>query len=174
MLQLREISRQMEEVLRTANIKLSSLAFVTAGTVALIVSLPSLRSYQAQMDKVRQEVSATQLKTDALERESEFEKAQAVIANERYKQCLPVVGEAYKNGTHYFAGLVALSVPTDRVTGKPFPPGTIVCDAHGVTAVIDAEGKVSFTAYTGDRDVVQKRLKRFKGSEYSQPVIGDK
>ncbi|MGI2907688.1 hypothetical protein [Tolypothrix sp. VBCCA 56010] len=122
------------------------------------------------MNAVRREVTVQTAKVDALTREAEMEKAQAEVANERYKQCLPVVGENYRNGTHYFAGLVEGSVPTDRITGKPLPTGTVICDASGTTAVIDEKGAVKATAYTGDRDVVQSRLKRFRGSQYSQPV----
>ena len=123
------------------------------------------------MDAVRQEVSQNQQQIDALEREAELEKTQDAIAVERYKNCLPVVGENYKNGTHYFAGLDSGLIPVDRITGKAFPKGTVICDAHGSTAVINQSGEITFPAYTGNRDVVQKRLQRFKGSEYSQPVI---
>jgi len=168
--QIKELSRQTEEALKAVNVKPSTLLFSVAGIVALVVSYPSLKSYQAEMDQVRQEVSATAKKEDALLRQSEFEKAQAAIANERYKQCLPVVGQNYKNGTHYFVGLVEGSVPTDRITGNPLPTGTVVCDANGVTAVINEKGAVKATAYTGDRDIVQSRLNRFRGSQFSQPV----
>ena len=92
------------------------------------------------------------------------------IVTFRYKSCLPVVGEEYRNGTHYFTGLKEGDKPIDRISGKPLPQGTVICDGHGVTTVVDEEGKVSYTAYTGNRDVVQARLKRFRGSQYSQPV----
>ncbi|MGB6298678.1 MAG: hypothetical protein WBF90_21190, partial [Rivularia sp. (in: cyanobacteria)] len=60
--------------------------------------------------------------------------------------------------------------PKDRITGKVLPTGTVICDAHGTTAVINDNGAATYTAYTGNRDVVQARLKRFRGSQYSQPV----
>lgn len=168
--QLQEISQQVEEALRVAKIKPSTIGWSIAGIVALIVSYPTMQGYKSDMDAVRKEVTAQTAKVDALTREAEMEKAQAAIANERYKQCLPVVGENYRNGTHYFVGLVEGSVPTDRITGKPLPSGTVVCDASGTTAVIDEKGAVRSTAYTGDRDIVQARLNRFRGSQFSQPV----
>jgi len=168
--QLQEMSQQVEQALRVAKIKRSTIGWSIAGIVALIISYPSIKAYQADMDAVRKEVTAQTAKVDALTREAEMEKAQAAIANERYKQCLPVVGENYRNGTHYFVGLVEGSIPTDRITGKPLPTGTVICDANGITAVIDENGAVKATAYTGDRDIVQARLNRFRGSQYSQPV----
>ena len=163
--QLQEMSQQVEQALRVAKIKRSTIGWSIAGIVALIISYPSIKAYQADMDAVRKEVTAQTAKVDALTREAEMEKAQAAIANERYKQCLPVVGENYRNGTHYFVGLVEGSIPTDRITGKPLPTGTVICDAKGITAVIDENGAVKATAYTGDRDIVQARLNRFRGSQ---------
>ncbi len=96
------------------------------------------------------------------------------MANKRYEACLPVVGEYYRNNTHYFTGLKENDIPLDRITKQPFAKGTVVCDAHGLTGVIDENGRISNVAFTGDRNLVQKRLQRFRGSQYSQPILEGK
>jgi hypothetical protein len=171
MSQIKELTRQVEDALREVNVKPSTLVFSFAAIAALIISYPSIRSYQIQMDKIRSEVSVAEQKSDKLQRELEFEKSQAAIADERYKSCLPVVGEVIRNGTHYFTSLTEGQKVFDRITGLPLASGTIICDANGTTAVVDNEGRVGALAYTGNRDVIQKRLQRFKGSQYSQPII---
>ncbi|MDJ0674018.1 MAG: hypothetical protein QNJ36_01230 [Calothrix sp. MO_167.B42] len=135
-------------------------------------SIPSLVQHQSNMNKIRSDIAAREAKAQKLERSLEFEKRQAAVANKRYESCLPVVGEYYRNGTHYFTGLKEGDVPRDRITKQPFSKGTVVCDAHGLTGVINEDGAVINVAYTGDRDLVQKRLQRFRGSQYSQPVLG--
>ncbi|MGD1873068.1 MAG: hypothetical protein ACFB02_08440 [Mastigocoleus sp.] len=145
--------------------------FIIAGVIAIAASYPSFIKHQARIEADKADLQEKTLQRRALQRQFESEREQAMIANERYKSCLPVVGETFKNGTHYFSGIQKGSVIRDRITEKPLPQGTVVCDSHGITAVIDANGQASFTAYTGDRDIIQARLKRFKGSQYSQPII---
>lgn len=138
---------------------------------ALILSIPAIGEHQAKIKARRIAIQTKENKAEILDRQLEFEQRQARVANERYKSCLPVVGTEFKNGTHYFTGLKQGSKPSDRISGKVLPQGTVVCDAHGVTGVVDGDGTVQHIAYTGDRDVIQKRLKRFKSSLYSQPII---
>lgn len=149
-----------------------NIAFGSAVIVALIFSFPTFQKYQSKMAEIRSDVAKQETRVQALERELEFEQRQAEVANKRYESCLPVVGKFFRNGTHYFTGIKEGETPKDRITGKPFPKGTVVCDAHGTTGVIDENGQIAFTAYTGDRTKVKQRLERFKGSQYSQPVIG--
>lgn len=165
------MKNQLVQQLQDLGIKPSNLFFGLALLTAVIFSLPNLKKYQTQVEGIRNEVADISTKSQKLERELEFEQAQAKVASERYKSCLPVVGKNYHNGTHYFTGLSEGEIPQDRVTGQPLPTGTIVCDAHGTTAVINAEGQVTSTAYTGDRDLIQSRLKRFRNSMYSQPIL---
>lgn len=153
-------------------------AFLVGG---FLFSLPSLSKHQALMaerralykENLRQEEYFT-LKREAVEKEE-------ALANKLYESCIPVVGEAYKNGTHYFTSLQPGAIPKDRITGNPFAPGVWVCDANGTVGRINNEGRLGSVDdkggtynifYTGDRDVIQKRLQRFKGSQYSQPVLG--
>lgn len=165
------MKNQLVEKLYGLGIKPSNFFFGLASVIAIILSMPSLRKYQDQMAVIRNEVADISGKSQKLERELEFEQSQAKVANERYKLCLPVVGKTFRNGTHYFTGLREGEIPQDRVTGQPLPTGTIVCDAHGTTAVINNQGQVTSTAYTGDRDLIQSRLKRFRYSMYSQPIL---
>jgi hypothetical protein len=159
------------EILKTLNIKKSDFGFGVAAIIALGLSYPSFQNYQKGVEKVRIEVAEKEAKVNKTERALEYEQRQQEIANKRYANCLPVVGQYIKNGTHYFTGIKEGDTPKDRITNKTVPLGTVVCDALGTTGSIDDNGAIANIAYTGDRDVVAKRLKRFKGSQFSQPVI---
>jgi hypothetical protein len=159
------------EILKTLNIKKSDLGFGVAGIIALILSYPSFQKYQVSTEQIRSDVAQKEASASKAERELEYEQRQQEIANKRYANCLPVVGQYIKNGTHYFTGIKEGETPIDRITNNTFPRGTVVCDALGTTGSIDENGAIANTAYTGDRDVVAKRLKRFRGSQFSQPVI---
>jgi hypothetical protein len=160
------------EILTKLRIKPSTLGWGCAVLVGFAFAYPSIKAHQSAIAIDREDNTKRELKASSLERELEFEQRQAAVANKRYESCLPVVGEFMRNNTHYFTGLREGDIPVDRITKKSLPKGTVICDAHGNSGVIDDAGKVAFTAYTGDRDLVQKRLARFKGSQYSQPVIG--
>ncbi|MEO1761734.1 MAG: hypothetical protein AAFR83_07135 [Cyanobacteria bacterium J06629_18] len=170
---MKEKYEQFRESLLSMGIKPSNLIFGGLLVIGAIASIPSIQKHQARTDLIRADIKARESRAEALLRQFEYEQRQAEVANKRYKSCLPVVGKEYRNGTHYFTGLKEGDKPSDRITGDYLPTGTVICDAHGTTAVINQDGAVSYTAYTGDRDVVQARLKRFKNSQYSQPVIGE-
>jgi hypothetical protein len=167
---MKEKYQQFRESLSDLGIKPSNLLFGGLLIVGGIASIPSIQKHQARIDLIRDDIKAREAKSEALLRQLQYEQRQAEVANKRYKSCLPVVGNEYRNGTHYFTGLKDGDKPKDRITGKVLPTGTVICDAHGTTAVIDDNGAATYTAYTGDRDVVQARLNRFRGSQYSQPV----
>ncbi len=162
------------KILPKLRIKPSTLGWGIAILVGFIFAYPNIQAHQSANRESQKDIAQRELKADILERQLEFEQRQALVAEKRYESCLPVVGESLKNGTHYFSGLQEGDIPTDRITKKPLPKGTVICDAHGSTGVINENGEIAFTAYTGNRDLVQKRLTRFKGSQYSQPVIGGK
>jgi hypothetical protein len=154
-------------------IKPTSLVFGGLILTALAVSTPSLEKHQARVNLIRDEIKQREAVAEKLERQLNYEQRQARVANKRYESCLPVVDDIYNNGTHYFTGIREGDKPKDKITRKNLPTGTIICDAHGNTAVIDRNGAVNFLAFTGDRDVIQKRLSRFRGSQYSQPIINN-
>jgi hypothetical protein len=147
--------------------------FIALGLIGLIVSYPQFSKYQAQIQQDKDAIAKVQSQRRELQIQLLAEKEQAAIANERYKSCLPVVGEVFKNGTHYFVGIKPGVVIRDRISNKPMTEGTVICDANGNTARIAADGTPQHFAYTGDRNVVATRLKHFRGSQFSQPVIGE-
>ncbi|WP_414622058.1 hypothetical protein [Calothrix sp. CCY 0018] len=165
--------QQFSNLLSDVGIKPVNVMFGGLILASLVASIPSLGKHQARVSVIRAEIKQQQDIAEELERQLSHEQRQAAVANQRYKSCLPVVGDKYKNETHYFAGIKHGDKPKDKITREYLPTGAIVCDAHGNTAVIDRNGAVSYLAFTGDRDVVQKRLNRFRGSQYSQPVIGN-
>lgn len=170
---MKEKYKHFRESLLDLGIKPSNLVFGGLLVIGAIASIPSIQKHQVRTDLIRADIKAREAKASALLRQFEYEQRQEEVANKRYKSCLPVVGKEYRNGTHYFTGLKEGQVIKDRISGLPIAEGTVVCDASGLTAIVNENGKISSTAYTGDRDIIQKRLKRFRGSQFSQPVLGD-
>ncbi|MGB6301545.1 MAG: hypothetical protein WBF90_35925 [Rivularia sp. (in: cyanobacteria)] len=163
--------QRFRNVLFEAGVKPTNLAFGGLLLVSLLLSIPSLQKWRTRNNLIRTEIKQRESLVAELERQVSFEKRQALVANKRYKACLPVVGSQFQNGTHYFTGIKEGDKPKDKITGKNLPSGTIVCDAHGNTGVVGKNGAITYLAYTGDRNIIQSRLKRFRGSQYSQPVI---
>ncbi|BAY66922.1 hypothetical protein NIES22_70660 (plasmid) [Calothrix brevissima NIES-22] len=106
-----------------------------------------------------------------LERAEASRKQQTVIANDRYKACELIVAGGGKQKIT-FPAINPATVITDRNTGAPLVRGTVVCDAYGNTAILDQQGKATAFAFTGDRNAVQIRMKRYRGGLYAQPVAG--
>ena len=135
------------------------LIFLGAFGVIAVFSIPSCMESQRQWKIVREKYSANQEISQL-----------ARVADERYKNgCLPLVRGTHPNLT--YAPVVLGQKPSDRHTGNPFPQNTVVCDSNGATGVIDETGAIASVAVTQNRDLVAKRLKRFRGGMYSQPVV---
>ena len=167
-----EYQRLLNSLLESG-IKPTNLMFGGLIVAALLFSIPSLQKHQARVNLIRTEIKQRESVAEELERQVNYEQRQASVANKRYQSCLPVVGNEYQNGTHYFTGIKEGDKPKDKISGENLPTGTIVCDAHGNTGVVGRDGSIAYVAFTGDRDIIQSRLKRFRGSQYSQPVLGE-
>ena len=149
------------------------IVFGTVCVVGLFVSRDDIANNIAMTNRVKAEVSASNDRLSRLERQRADEEREAKIAEQRYEKCLPVVGKVRRRGRHYFVGLKNNQLITDRISGAPLVKGTVVCDAFGVTGVLNKEGRVSAVAFTGDRNLVARRTKRFRRQQYSMPVVGD-
>lgn len=139
--------------------------------IGTLFSIPRLNQWNDSREQRTENIKQIKAKKAELEQELALEQHQEMIANKRYKSCIPVVGEIFKNGTHYFTGINETTIARDRITGKTLPPNTIICDANGMTARVSDNGNPTAFAYTGDRDIIQSRLKRFRGSQYSNPIL---
>lgn len=140
---------------------ISRTDFVFGGIILAIgiLSIPSCVENHRQIKVLREEYSANQ-QVEQMSR----------IADKRYQDgCLPLVRGTHPNLT--YASIVAGQRPVDRHTGDPYAPNTVVCDSNGATGIIDENGEISSVVVTQNRDVVAKRLKRFRGGLYSQPVV---
>lgn len=164
--------QRFRNLLIEIGIKPTNLMFGGLIAAAVLLSIPSLQNHQSRINSIRYEIKQRESDAEKLERQLSYEQRQASVANKRYESCIPVVGSTYRNGTHYFTGIKEGDNPKDKISGENLPTGTILCDAHGNTGVIDSSGLIAYVAFTGDRDVIQSRLSRFRGSQYSQPVIG--
>jgi hypothetical protein len=145
----------------------TSIVFGGLMLVSLIYSAPDINRNMRSLSSLRNAIASNSEKESQLSQQLKSESQQAAIAEARYKKgCLPVVATVYP---HKYVAITEGQVIRDRITGKPLPNGSVVCDANGTTGVI-SNFRVSAIAFTGDRDMVAKRLKRFRGGTYSQPI----
>ena len=146
----------------------TSIIFGALVGASLIYSSGDIAQNMGAITDIKQSIAQNSKQQTLLEQQLEFEKEQAIIADARYKSgCLPIVATVYP---HKYVTIVQGKVIQDRITLNPLPFGTVVCDANGNTGVIGDEGKVEAIAFTGNRDLVATRLKRFRGGTYSQPI----
>lgn len=136
---------------------------------SLALSSPDIARNMQSISSVKSQIANQSEKQVKLEQQFQFEQEQAKIADARYeKGCLPSVIGHYPDV--YYASVYEGQVLSDRHTGRSMPPGTVVCDGQGNTGVISEGGTVEKIAFTGNRDLVAKRLGRFRGGVYAQPV----
>ncbi|WP_152591913.1 hypothetical protein [Nostoc sphaeroides] len=146
----------------------TSIVFGTLIGVSLLYSSGDIQRNMGAVSDIKQSIAENSKQQTILEQQLEFEKEQATIADARYKTgCLPIVATVYP---HKYVTIVQGKVIQDRITRNPLPRGTVVCDANGNTGVIADRGEVEAIAFTGNRDLVATRLKRFRGGTYSQPI----
>ncbi|MEW6496893.1 MAG: hypothetical protein AB1589_30885 [Cyanobacteriota bacterium] len=149
----------------------TSVTFGALTAISLLFSAGDISRSMESIASLKSAIASNSEKQSQLEQQFKFEQEQAAIAEARYKKgCLPVVAEVYP---HKYIAISEGQIIKDRVTGKPLPSGTVVCDANGTTGVI-SEGDVGAIAFTGDRDMVASRLRRFRGGTYSQPINKEK
>lgn len=92
-------------------------------------------------------------------------------AEARIKSCVPYVSGSAKDGFK-FPTLHESLVIRDRETNLPLPDGYFVCDAHGGVGVLK-DGKPTDIKYTGNRNAIKKRLARYRGGQYQQPIYNN-
>ncbi|MBD2565907.1 MULTISPECIES: hypothetical protein [Nostoc] len=146
----------------------TSIVFGALIGVSLLYSSGDIQRNMGAVSDIKQSIAENSKQQTILEQQLEFEKEQATIADSRYESgCLPIVATVYP---HKYVTIVQGKVIKDRITLNPLPKGTVVCDANGNTGVIADRGEVEAIAFTGNRDLVATRLKRFRGGTYSQPI----
>jgi outer membrane murein-binding lipoprotein Lpp len=117
------------------------------------------KSYQ-KMQVTKDEISQNNEKVQQMETNMEFLRQQAEIAAGRFESgCLLVANDGRK------VNLIQGQTVVDRITKKPLPKNTVVCDSNGNTGVLlprdfDGDGKktvvVAETAFTGDSTIVKR------------------
>jgi hypothetical protein len=146
----------------------TSIVFGTLIGASLLYSFGDIQRNMGAISDIKQSIAENSKQQTILEQQLEFEKEQAKIADSRYESgCLPIVATVYP---HKYVTIVQGKVIIDRITKDPLPKGSVVCDANGNTGVIALKGKVEAIAFTGNRDLIATRLKRFRGGTYSQPI----
>ena len=128
----------------------------TVGSLAIATQTQTL----SELGQIRQ-LNQTEAITDAI----------ASVAEARYKRgCLLLSGGQYPK--FHFPTLVPGLTPTNRQTGTKLPPGTVVCDASGATGLISPNGTIGDLAVTGNREIVAQQVARFRGGQFTQPILG--
>lgn len=150
----------------------NTVALAIGGLTVLtaIPSLGNLGGMAGNLQEMRQEAARISDRSHTLQLAQQETESAAAIANIRYREsCLPVVDLASQQ---HYVSLVEGKPVIDSVSGVPLPAGTVVCDAHGNTAVLVLEGSTAVArhfAYTGDRTLIQHRLGAYIGASYTQP-----
>ncbi|MBE8990139.1 hypothetical protein [Nostoc sp. LEGE 12450] len=146
----------------------TSIVFGTLIGASLVYSSGDIQRNMGAITDIKQSIAQNSKQQTILEQQLELELELATIADSRYESgCLPIVATVYP---HKYVTIVQGKVIKDRITLNPLPKGTVVCDANGNTGVIADRGEVEAIAFTGNRDLVATRLKRFRGGTYSQPI----
>lgn len=137
--------------------------------LAVVGSLSNVGKTFNQFDELKAKNLQSTNAFNLLDQEEKSLEKQAKIANNRYKTgCLVLVKGTHPNLS--YSNLAVGDIPTDRHTNKPLVQGTIVCDSQGATAVIQGDGSVGSLAVTNHRNIIESRLRTFRGGLFSQPV----
>ena len=140
---------------------------------AAIPSLGGVQNFSGEVNQARFE--AKRLGQDMTELKLSQQEAmqKAEVAAQRYRDgCIPVVSS---DQTQYVT-LVKNKPVVDNASKVPLPAGSVVCDAHGNTAMLVDDDQVPDTAavaqafaFTGNKAIVQHRLNSYQGAAYSMP-----
>lgn len=157
-----------------ASIKISHLIFGGLVLLTAIPSLGGLRGFSADISQARLEAKRIGQETTQLQLAQQEAEQKAAIAEARYESgCVPVVTPDQR----YYAALIQNRPVVHSITKAPLPVGSVVCDANGNTAVIVDDdddnrtpGVVQQMAFTGDKELVDKQLRMYKGASFTMPT----
>ena len=150
-------------------------AFALAIVGTAIPSVSNLGNFASKVPTARAEASriGDDMTELTLRQQEQAQKNEVAIA--RYQDgCIPVVSADQQN----YVSLV-LNLPVlDSVSNHPISVGSIVCDAHGNTGAITDDdndpstpGVTQKMAFTGDKAIVDARMKQYRGAAYYLPSI---
>lgn len=138
-----------------------------------VPSLGGLKGFTSEVNAARSEAKRIGQETTQLTLSQQEATQKAAIANQRYQQgCIPVVSPDQSQ----YVTLVKNKPVVDNASKAPLPAGSVVCDAHGNTAMLVDDDQVADTpavaqafAFTGDKAIIQTRLNSYQGAAYSMP-----
>lgn len=145
----------------------SQVVFGSLIASSLLLSYKDIARNMQNLSIARETISNNSNQQQMLESQLAHEKAQAAIAEARYRSgCRIVVAvESPRN----LATLVEGESVLDRTTKKPLPAGTVVCDGNGSTGLIvqDAQGElvVGQMAFTGNRELAIAQIRKIRGAK---------
>lgn len=143
----------------------TNVVFGVALTAAMAIGHQDIQRSMDTISAGRAQNAINTERLNELEIQSEFEKEQAKIAEDRYRRgCIPVVSS--KNNRNLSAIIEGESV-YDRTNKRPLPEGSVICDINGMTAVLKKNERgipvATALAYTGNRELAMNRIRAIKG-----------
>jgi hypothetical protein len=149
---------------------MNKIVLGVGGLALLVTAVPSIgggAGMVGEFNEMRQESLSNATDHSRLLLEKDNLLALAELAVSRYESgCLPVVDRSQE----HYVSLIEGQPVTDSITEHPVPMGTTVCDANGNTGIIGTGNVVTNVAFTGDREVVLRRLSEFQRFEYGMPA----
>ncbi|MGF1514244.1 MAG: hypothetical protein ACFB5Z_11190 [Elainellaceae cyanobacterium] len=130
---------------------LLSLALVFGGGIEQFQS----NAERSQQLKVERQANADELVQ--IQIDEDRKRQQALIADSRYEEGCVLVVASFAPGQ--FTSITEGEPVMDSAHGVPLSDGSIVCDVHGLTGVIEG-GVVAKTPFTGNREVINQAIDR--------------
>ncbi|MBW4607340.1 MAG: hypothetical protein KME22_08960 [Hassallia sp. WJT32-NPBG1] len=145
----------------------SKIVFGSLVIASLIYSSNDISANMRSLSEARQVIGANTRQLTLLEEQLNHEKAQAKIAEARYKAGCAIVVAV--NSPRNLATLVEGETVLDRTSKKSLPVGTVVCDSNGNTGVLISNKSgvpvVSQMAFTGNRELAIAQIRRIHGAK---------
>lgn len=125
--------------------------------ISCVWSFPNMVENATSMGMLGKQIRANNTEQQRLEANQESFKQREPIAIDRYNNgCLPIQMRTQNK----LIGLAEGMRVVDNTTGMPLPKGACVVDYQGGTALIGEDGMALDYAFTGNREVISRALKR--------------
>ena len=161
--------------MNTKHIRRYKTEYICIG-FALVAAFVGHKDIQRQMNGLsmdRARISESAAQTRQLQESAEAVKQRDAIATQRYKNGCRIVVAV--NSPRNLATLTDGEPVLDRISHKPLPAGTVVCDGNGNTAVLipNQQGKpvVGQMAFTGQQQLAIAQVQKIRGAKvfYNTP-----
>lgn len=145
----------------------SQIVFGSLIASSLLLSHNDIARNMQNISKAKETIATNTAQQQLMQEQLAHEKAQAEIAEARYKAGCTIVVAV--NSPRNLATLVEGEPVFDRTSKKYLPAGTVVCDGNGQTAVLATNASgipvVSDMAFTGNRSLAIEQVRKIRGAK---------